>query len=97
MYDENAWQEFRAEALEFAKNRAETNLKSWLNRIGYTDVVGYYLDYSNHTMEIYATRIGRLVGRAGVYVAEFEKMLCNEYQGEWKVKFTEIRGGFINA
>ena len=48
-------------------------------------------------MIIYATRIGCLIGKAGINVAEFEKMLTEEFYDEWKVSFVEIRGGFVNV
>ena len=48
-------------------------------------------------MEIYSTRIGVLVGKAGVNVDKLEKMLSEEFKGKWKVKFVEIRGGFVNV
>lgn len=96
MYDENDWMNFRAEAIEFNKNREETLLKEWLNEIGYTEPVGYYRSAWKKEMEIYSTRIGALIGKAGVNVDKLEKMLSEEFRGKWKVKFFEIRGGFVN-
>lgn len=96
MYDENDWMNFRAEAIEFNKNREETLLKEWLNEIGYVEPVGYYRDISKKEMEIYSTRPGALIGKAGVNVDLLKKMLANEFRGEWTVKFVEIRGGFVN-
>lgn len=95
MYDENDWMNLRAEAIEFNKNREETLLKKWLNEIGYTELVGYYRNAWKKEMEIYSTRIGALVGKAGVNVDKLEKMLSEEFKGKWKVKFVEIRGGFV--
>lgn len=95
MYDENDWMNFRAEAIEFNKNREETIIKKWLSEIGYTEQVGYYRNISKKEMEIYAKRVGSLIGKAGVNVERFEKMLAEEFRGEWKVKFVEIRGGFV--
>lgn len=46
-------------------------------------------------MEIHTIRPGVLIGRAGVNVEKFEKILSDEFGGEWKVKFIEIRGGFV--
>lgn len=97
MFDEG-WEEFRAEIYAYAKDRNETLIKSWLSKIGYTDKnpIGYYICLSNKTIEIYSTRVGALIGKAGVNVDLLEKMLADEFRGEWKVKFVEIRGGFVN-
>lgn len=97
MYDDMSWEEFRAEALAYAKERNETIIKKWLDKIGYTEPIGYYCNNSRKVMEIYATRVGVLIGKAGATVNEFEKMLSDEFHGEWRVEFTEIRGGFVNV
>ena len=98
MYDENDWLNFRAEAIEFNKNREETLLKKWLNEISYKyeEPIGYYRNSWKKEMEIYSTRVGQLIGKAGVNVDKLEKMLSEEFRGKWKVKFFEIRGGFVN-
>ena len=92
------WEELRAEARAFMKEKEETLLKKWLNKIGYKDKepIGYYRNERNKTMEIYSTRPGVLIGKAGICVDELKKMLADEFRGEWKVKFVEIRGGFVN-
>ena len=98
MYDEQeemAWQKFREEAFSFAKNRDETVIKMWLNEIGYTDPVGYYRNSWKREMEIYATRLGCLIGKAGTDINKFKKMLNEEFGGEWEVKLVEVRGGFV--
>ena len=94
MYD-NDWEEFRAEVYEWMKNKEETLLKKWLDNIGYKEPIGYYRDAWNKTMEIYSTRIGVLIVKAGANIDELKKMLSDEFHGEWKVKFVEIRGGFV--
>ena len=94
MYDE-AWEAMRAEAITFMKNKEESVIKKWLNEIGYTEPVGYYRNIFNREMEIYAKHVGSLIGKAGAHVKEFEKMLSDEFVGEWHVKFIEIRGGFV--
>lgn len=96
MYDE-AWQKFREESHAFMRNKEETVIKKWLDMIGYTEPVGYYRNIFDKEMEIYATRVGCLIGKAGVNVREFEKMLSSEFIGEWHVKFVEIRGGFVKC
>lgn len=90
-----SWEKFRGDCLVYAKDREETVLKKWLNEIGYTEPIGYYRDISDKVMEIYTIRPGVLIGRAGVNVEKFEKILSDEFGGEWKVKFIEIRGGFV--
>ena len=98
MFDEG-WEEFRAEVHAFIKEKEETLIKEWLNKIGYKDKnpIGYYICLSNKTIEIYSTRVGALIGKAGVNVDLLEKMLADEFRGEWKVKFIEIRGSFVNV
>ena len=47
-------------------------------------------------MEIYTTKPGMLIGKAGANVEKLENMISEEYCGVWKVKFIEVRGDFIN-
>lgn len=94
-YDNEAWQKCREIAHKFVKEEEEAVIKEWLDKIGYTEPVGYYRDGFSRTMEIYATRVGCLIGKAGVNVRELEKLLTESFCGEWKVKFVEIRGGFV--
>lgn len=97
MCDELDWMRFREEAYKFNKNREETLLKKWLDNIGYKEPIGYYRDIVDQTMEIYSTRTGLLIGKAGSNVDKLKEMLTEEFRGEWKVKFVEIRGGFVNV
>ena len=96
MFDED-WEEFRAEAHAYMKEKEETLIKNWLDKIGYKskEPIGYYRDAYKRTMEIYSTSRGKLIGRAGVNADELKKMMKEEFRGEWKVKFVEIRGGFV--
>lgn len=94
--DEDSFQVFRGEALEYMKNLKESILKKWLTEIGYKEPIGYDINISNKTLEIYATRPGLLIGKAGTGVDKIKKMLSDEFRGEWHVKFTEIRGGIIS-
>lgn len=96
-YDSDAWLEFRAECAAWAKERDESLIKKWLDSIGYKETVGYYRDSSNRVMEIYTRHPGILIGKAGCDVYRFQEMLSNEFRGDWKVKFIEIRGGFVNV
>lgn len=97
MYDEDAWQKFREESHKFVKSLEESVIKEWLDKIGYTEPVGYYRNAWKREVEIYATRVGVLIGKAGVNVKELEKLLAEQFCGEWKVKFVEVRGGFVNV
>lgn len=92
------WEEFRAEVHAFMKDKEESLIKKWLEKIGYTykEPVGYYRNSWKNEMEIYSTRVGQLIGKAGVNVDLLEKMLRDEFRGDWKVKFVEVRGGFVN-
>ena len=96
MFDED-WEEFRAEVHAFMKDKEESLIKKWLEKIGYTyeEPVGYYRNSWKNEMEIYSTRVGQLIGKEGVNVDLLEKMLKDEFRGEWKVKFVEVRGGFV--
>lgn len=96
-YDEEAWQEFRGECLTYVKNWERSVVEKWLNQIGYKEPVGYFRNRFTREMEIYTTRPGVLIGKAGATVKQFEKMLSEEFHGEWKVRFIEIRGGFANV
>lgn len=46
-------------------------------------------------MEIYTQHPGVLIGKYGKDVHEFQDMLNEEYRSDWKVKFIEVRGGFM--
>ena len=94
-YDEMAWQKFREEAFAFTKKRDEVIIKMWLNEIGYTEPVGYYRNSWKREMEIYATKPGCLIGKAGMNINKFKQMLTEEFGREWEVKLVEIRGGFV--
>lgn len=89
MYDEYG------EALATVKNMEEAAIKRWLKEIGYTEPVGYYRSISAGEMEIYTTRPGVLIGKAGVHVEKLRSILSEEFGREYKVKFVEIRGGFV--
>ena len=95
--DEMEWLRFREESLAFTKNREESVIKKWLNVIGYTykEPVGYYRNSWKREMEIYTTRPGCLIGKAGIDVNKLKEMLTEEFGGEWEVKFIEVRGGFV--
>ena len=97
MYDDVAWQKFREEALEYSANLERTIVKEWLDKIGYTEPVGYYRDSINNVMILYSTRPGVLIGKGGCNVKTLEKILLYKYGADYKVTFVEIRGGFVNV
>lgn len=96
-YNEERWQQFREEALEYEANRERTVLEEWLGMMNYIEPVGYYLDTYRNVMTIYATKIGVLIGKDGVHVEELKKKLLEEYGRDFEVTFVEIRGGFVNV
>ena len=93
------FQEFRARALNLARKTEEIVMTKWLTEIGYNhnDPVGYFRNYNTMEMEIYTTCPGQLIGRAGVGVDKLKKLMLEEFFAEWKVKFIEVRGGFVNS
>lgn len=92
---DDVWQKCREITHKFMKETEESVIKEWLNKIGYTEPVGYYRNALNREMEIYATNVGGLIGKAGANKKELENLLAEQFCGEWKVKFIEIRGGFV--
>ena len=95
-----SWEQFRSECIKFARERDETVIKKWLDSIGFTEPVGYYMASWKNKIEIYTTRPGMLIGKAGIHIQEFKRMLAEEYgeyHGEWNVEFVEIKGGFVNV
>ena len=96
MFDES-WENIRAEAQEFKKNKEETLLNNWLYDIGCKElIIGYFRNSHKKVMEIYSTRVGALIGLAGANVKKLEEMLSKEFYGDYQVKFIEVRGGFLN-
>ena len=100
----NTIEEYLAEIdrVIFMRKKEETLIKKWLDKIGYKDKqpIGYYKDAYRNTMEIYSIGVYALIG-GDVLIGEpvnvnlLKKMLTDEFGGEWKVEFFEIRGGFI--
>lgn len=95
--DEQAWQEFRAEAHKLCRNVDLRVIETWLAEIGFKEPVGYYNNRCDAIMEIYSNRPGVLIGKAGSSVKRFEEILTAEFNRPYKVKFVEIRGGFANV
>lgn len=98
MYDEEmAWNEFRAKCNQEAQDRNDNIIKSWLHKIGYKSTVGYYFNFTYHIVEIYTRHPGQLIGKEGRNIDDLEKMASDRYGGEWEVRFTEVRGGFVDG
>lgn len=97
LYDERTYHMDRESAFKFIRETEESLIKKWLDKIGYTEPVGYYRNPCTREMEIYATRVGVLIGKAGTNVEELKKLLSEQFSGVWKVKFVQIRGGFIST
>ena len=76
----------------------ENTIESLSELVAYLEKTGFLLNYKitenrdvvDKTMESYSTRIGFLIGKAGTNVDLLEKMLADEFRGEWEVKFVEI-------
>lgn len=96
MYNDDEWQDFREQCLIAAKERNDSLIKEFLKSAKYTGTVGYYIDVSYCTANIYAKSPGVLIGKAGQNAFDFERRLSEEFGGEWKVKFTEVWGGFVS-
>ena len=94
---DEVWYKMREDAHRYMKNKEETLLKNWLTGIGCADnfTIGYYIDSWNRVTEIYSTRPGALIGVGGKNIDILTKMLSDEFHGDWKVKLTEVRGGFL--
>ena len=97
MYSDDSWEKFRCECLEYMRDKENALVKKWLDSINYTEPVGYYMNIGKQEIEIYATKVGVLIGRAGVGVDKLKEILTEEFNGEWNVKFIEIRGSFVNV
>ena len=94
-YDEDNWMALRAEAHEFMHNKHKKLIEDWCAECKVTAPIGYYNDH-NGTLTIYTDRPGYLIGKGGEKVTKFEEVLTKEFSKPYKVKFIEIRGGFVN-
>jgi hypothetical protein len=94
-----SFEEIRGEVLEEARQQKEKVIETWLNEIGYkyNDPVGYDFNLGDKMVHIYTTKPGGLIGKGGVNVEKFKRILSEEFGGEWTINFTEIRGGFVNV
>ena len=95
-YYEDEWLEMRAEAHAFMHNMHKKLIEDWCEECKVTTPVGYYHDYATHTLHIYTDWPGKLIGKGGEAVRKFEETLSKEFRKPYKVKFIEVRGGFVN-
>ena len=95
-YDEE-FEDMIAEALAFTKNKKESLIKKWLNKINFTEPIGYDISFGPNVATIYTKHPGVLIGKYGANVNEFYTMLAEEFGGKWEVKFVEVHGGFVNV
>jgi ribosomal protein S3 len=95
-YDEDDWMEFRAQCHELVHNQHKQLIEDWCTKCKVTTPIGYYNDYKG-TLTIYTDRPGYLIGQGGQMVREFEEAFSKEFGKPYKVKFVEIRGGFVNV
>ncbi len=94
-YDDE-YEIMRGEILAYARKRNRIVLESFCQEIGYDEPIGYYNQLSNHTMTIYATRPGCIIGKAGKNVELLKTRLKEEFGYDYTIKFEEVRGDFIN-
>lgn len=71
-------------------------IEEWCQEAHVTEPVGYYKDFRNKEWVIYTTKPGWLIGKAGVTLRKYEKILNNEFYCNYKVKIVEIRGEIVN-
>ena len=95
MYDED-WENFREECLRFMRNKEETAIKKWLSEMKYSEPVGCERDMSKKELKIYTTHPGWLIGKAGKGVDRLKEIWSEEFSGDWKIRFIEIRGHIVD-
>lgn len=96
MYDEDAFMEMRADAIEFMRKRYTTILNKWCKEAGVKTPVGYY-DNHQGVLEIYTDKPGYLIGKGGELYDKFTAILSEEFHWNYQIKFVEVRGGFANT
>lgn len=94
--EDDDWMEFRAQCHEIVHNIHKQLIEAWCAECNVTTPIGYYHEYSTHTLHIYTDWPGKLIGRGGEKVKKFEEALKKEFGKEYQVKFIEVRGGFVN-
>lgn len=95
-----AFENMRNEAYEWAKNREKKFLEDWLEEAGVKDPVGYDFNYFTG-FTVYTNKPGYLIGKGGQLIEKYEKRLNEEFgfpNGDktLKIKFVEIKNGFVN-
>lgn len=94
-YEEDEWMEFRAQCNELVHNEHKKLIEDWCAECKVTTPVGYYNDHKG-TLTIYTDSPGYLIGYKGEKISKFEETLSKEFHKPYKVKFVEVRGGFVN-
>lgn len=97
MYSDS-WDDFRAECIKWARERDEAIIREWLEEIGFSGTIGYYISYDG-IVTIYSNRCGVLIGKAGKNIDILKEILHKVYskkpKKEWTIKFVENCGEFI--
>lgn len=84
-----------AECMAHGRQKRIDVITRWLTSINYSGVVGYDIRMYPNIACIYTTDPGILIGKKGVNVETLKKMLSDEFYGDWEIKFTEVRDGFV--
>lgn len=92
---EAQWEEMREEAHKWAVNRERKFLEDWCAEAGLKEPVAYSYEYYKG-FTIYTNRPGILIGKAGSLVNKYRDRLKEEFGKNNKIKFVEIKNGFVN-
>ena len=65
-------------------------LNAWKIESGLNEVIRFKYDCRSNTLTIYASRIGFLIGRAGVVYNKYREILKEEIHGFDKINFVEV-------
>jgi len=92
--DEFDWMQMREEASNYVRNKNTKILNNWCAEAHVTSPIGYYNDYE--TLTVFTDSPGKLIGKAGTLIEKYKAEFNEEFHGDYKIKFVEIRGGFAN-
>ena len=70
-------------------------LKDWCRTCNISDIA-YELRIYNHTLVIYTSNPGTMIGYKGKIVKKYKRILFEEYGEEFDVEFKVIRGKFLH-
>jgi ribosomal protein S3 len=91
------FREQMGEILEDIHYKTKKIINEWCNESGIQEPVGYYKNPTTEEWEIYTTRPGFMIGRAGVIVDKYRELLNEEFYCDYNIKFIEIKGGIANT